>query len=1414
MPTPAEREFLKRLREANTKGPVKEYMTSEGEESWVPDTLLDYLPSMWALTETRRAMGRVGQDIDKTKPAPGSALDIARSLLPVVPADIQRGVKQGQITPKKAERYREGTFDYVLRLLSLPTSAATGVVEAGITGDPSAISARIQKGEGLLGPGAEVGKMAGEPLGIPGIGENIGWGAGLVAEIMIPVLPGKATAARTAASALRGAAPGSKVAGTIAKTIAPSSAAAQLFKADDVIKNLDRIGGFADAATAEKLIDVKNAPVSLWGDIVRGLPEEVGLGFLVPPPNVRGILATNVARKLFNDPAALRNLGDEFIERLGKAMEDARSPGVTVNEILKAVKAGDFSQAKNLGKGGANDDVLQAGISKIIFEDIKGLDLPNYTQVTNSIWVPSASVKKLANEVKRRIGTDSIKKVLNNENVTSEQKTILIERIMAQSSARLNIQPLRRQEVIEEIQKIKALRKPKAVAEGEVSTPFTPLTKEQSKILSREERELALATRPGQLKSSRIFQALSKASEGFRKALEDPSVSMESYGSMGVRIRNDIVRGLDGLNERFASEVRKNLKTMDYFESVITAFRSTADESVKLEKAVETVERLNKKRLASEGKSLSPLERQNLIKTGRTSPGGVSIQGEQVPASTPEEIAQSFIRSILEVKFGYGDATTQMLITPVREIGGGPSMVKTGAVIDKLMNQEVVKEMIDAFASGNLRAGYDMLIRFNRLPRLSVVLEGDATATTIKSVLKPSVSVNNLLTLSYIRNAIRNTLVKNILGMEEDFVKMLPEPPPSVSGETPKQLFNVVDINSSMAEALRFIEGVYGTNVKEIVSKVKTVQDFENLVSSSNNISVVESLMNTPFARMLVGDRIEKAKAIADEDTIKLLNQLSDIVSGDLDAEAVTSIRTGTSAMVLGRVLSPTRGFITSVAKTGLLGGLILPNLRYHMINALTAPTILLQTLGIPSTIRLFDPRLFTGIQRVVQSINQGKVLGGMPFLKTSDNMVVVKDKFGREYTVEMIKNLILNNNVMASKISVEVERQAATEILSWARNKWPTAGKDTIRRAFIQYFGPLSFSGRGQNIWSEVANATDLRWRTGILVDALRRGVSTDDAVTMAREALFDYGSLSKFERDFISKFIWFWSFRRANLVNTFKLLVTEPQLLKAGSLATRYRNDDLPGMEPDFVKNRLFVGLVNNPRNKKKWALYGPSLPIVDGVTELVEIMTGLTAAMISLLQRDLRGGVSPVQSAFTQINPLVGGAISIFTNTRIAFGEIKPDENVKMDPTWLYLLSTNEVAWLTFNSLVPLKAVKKSQEKKDLGYYKGYQWVPDGEFAEKNLRILEYLTLTAGIQRNIREYSKLVANILAGIGFEGDVSKPGRIYRPPGDPITGSSYLIGAIAEGSGIVTPVSLQEYKVRIKRHDDELKRLKTERKKK
>lgn len=1409
-PTPAEREFLKRLQAANAKGPVKEYMTSEGEESWVPDTLLDYLPSMWALTEGRRASGRLGQDIDKMKPAPGSALDIARSLLPVVPPDIQRGVKQGQITPKKAERYREGSFDYVLRLLSLPTSAASGVVESAITGDTSAISRRIQKGEGLLGPGAELGKMAGEAVGMPGVGENIGWGAGLVAEIMIPILPGKATAFKAAASALRGAAPGSKVAGTIAKTIAPSSVAAQLFKADDVIRNLDRIGGFADAATAEKLLNIRNAPVSLWGDVVRTLPQEVGLGFLVPPPNVRGILATNLARKLFDDPAVLRNLGDDFIERLGKELESARAPGIAVDNIMKAVKAGDFSLATQLGKGGVNDEALKAGISRIIFNDLKGLDLPNYTQVTNSVWVPSGSVKKLAAEVKRRIGQKGPQEILNNPEITAPQKRAYVERIMAQSAARLNIQPLTRQGVIDEIQKLKALRKPKVVPEGEVQPPFTPLTKEQVKILAREERELAVATRPGQLKGSKIFEMVADASKGFRQAIGDPSVGLDSYGAIGKRIRNDIVRGLDGVNERFASEVRNNLKTMNYFEAVITAFRSGADEAVRLEKAVETAANLQAKE-----KFLTPAERQNLIRFGRTAPGGKTEEGLRAAAATPEEAATSFVRSLLEIKFGYGDATVETLITPLRAEGTGPSMVRTGAMIDKLMTQKPVQEMIQLFAQGNLRQGYEALTRFNRLPQLTVLLEGDETARVFRSALSPDISVNNLLTLNYIRTAMRNTLVKNVLGMEEDFQKLIPQPTALPSGEISKALFKVGDINASMAEALRFIEGVYGPEIKSTVSRVKTVEDFNNMVKNSKDINVVEALMNTPFARMIVGDRIQKAKAIADEDTKKLLNQLGDLVSGNLDAEAVTSIRTGPPpGLIVGQALSPARSLITSMAKTGLLGGLILPNLRYHMINALTAPTILIQTLGVPATLRLFDPKLLTGIQRVVQSINQGKVLGNMPFLKTSDDMVVVTDKFGREYTVDMIKDLILNNNVMASKISVEVERQAATEILSWARNRWPTAGKDTLRRAMIQYFGPLSFSGRGQNIWSEIANATDLRWRTGILVDALRRGVSTDDAVTMAREALFDYGSLSKFERDHISKYIWFWSFRRANLVNTFKLLVTEPELLKAGSLATRYRRDDLPGMEPEFTKNRLFVGLVNNPRNKKQWALYGPSLPIVEGVTELVETMTGLTAAMAALLDRDLKGAMGPAQSAFTQINPLYGGLIGIFTNTKIAFGDVKPDKNVKIDPTWLYLLSQNEVAFQTFNSIVPLKPVKKSQEKKDLGYYKGYQWVPADNTAERNLRILEYLTLMAGIKRNITEYSRLISNLSAGVGLEGDVSKPGRIFRPPGDPITGRSYLIGAIAEASGMVTPVSLEEYKARIKRHDDELKRLKTERKKK
>jgi len=1424
MATPEEQELLRQIREQNKKKkPPPKYIDSSGEESWVPDEYLNYLPSMIPLTEVRKGLGRIAQDIESFRPAPGSVGDIAASVLPTIPRDIQRGMAQGKITPKTAERYREGTFDYVLRLLSLPTSTAHGAVEAVMTGDTSNISKRIRGGEGLLAAGADIGKAAGEPLGIPGIGENIGWTGGLIAELFIPVAPGKATAGKIAAGTLRGVAPGSKTAGAIAKTISPRSVAAQLYAADDVIRNFDRLDGFADAATADKLIDVKNAPLSLIGDVFRTLPEEIGLGFLVPPPNVRGVLAMNAAKKLADSPDELARLGDEFLARLD--IPEIRAPGIQWDRMLESIRVGNGLA----GFKGMNKAAAVSRIASVIFEDLKGLDLPKYTQVTNELWVPSTSLKELTKEVKRRLArkrssrSPDPERTLLDQNETvrtadslktiqpsTEQRRGILERIISQSAERLGITPIRRDQLLSKIKKLDKIK--------EVRELRPKLTKEQQKIIAREQRELTLATRPGQIKGSRIFEEIKGGTAGLRKAIGDPSVGIEGLGALGTRIRSDIIRGLDGINERFASMVRRNLKTMDYFQAVITSFRSASENGVFLQKTLDELQRL---KVAGKEK-LTKAERVTLIKTGRTSIGGEYIS--VLPAS-PQEVAEQFVRNFLDIKFGYGDNIVQALITPIRQIGGNAlSMKQVNEVLNAVMKSPEVQKVVSLFAENKLREGYAELAKLAKLKNVKATI--DDQMVVINSALSSDVNVNKLLTLSFIRQEMINTLTRNIMTISEDVVYATVKADdlaiinsqksldPSgiddmgsvVEGAKKAVESKIGDVQASIAEALERIKNFYGADIRDIVSSVKTVDDFQRVIRESDNVDLIEALMFHPFAANTIKKQMVKE---ADDDLRKVLLELQDITNGDLNALAFESIRTGALPSFRGK-LNPFP-FIFSLAKTGLLSGVFLPNIRYHAINFLTAPTILMQTMGVSATARLMNPRLGIGIQRIVQSINNGAILGKVPGLSTADDYVVVTDRFGRKYTVDDIRNLILNNNVMASKISVEVERNIATEVLSWTRKTYPKAGKDVIRRAFRQYLGPLSGSGRGQNIWAEIANVTDLRWRTGILLDALQQGKSTDDAVALAREALFDYGSISKFERDYISKFIWFWSFRRANLVNTFKLAVTEPQLLRAGSLATRYRPEEFPGMEPEFAKNRVFVGLVENPRNRKRWALYGPSLPIVEGVQELLEITTGITAAMISLLNFDLKGAAMPAQSAFTQINPIFGGAISIFTGTKIAFGDIKPDKNVKVDPTWLYLLSQHPTAFKSFNSLVPLKEVERSKENKNAGYYLGRQWKPADKQAEINLRWIEYITLLVGTKRNISEYSRLWTSLSAGFGGE-DIKGRGRVYRPPGDPTGLDSYLIGAIAEASGMVTPISLEEYRERINRHNDELRRMKRSKK--
>ena len=73
--------------------------------------------------------------------------------------------------------------------------------------------------------------------------------------------------------------------------------------------------------------------------------------------------------------------------------------------------------------------------------------------------------------------------------------------------------------------------------------------------------------------------------------------------------------------------------------------------------------------------------------------------------------------------------------------------------------------------------------------------------------------------------------------------------------------------------------------------------------------------------------------------------------------------------------------------------------------------------------------------------------------------------------------------------------------------------------------------------------DATEYPWRVGIFLDALKRGEAVPEAARLARESMYDYSTLTQFEREWARLIFFFYTFAKKNTEATFKALAGNPE-------------------------------------------------------------------------------------------------------------------------------------------------------------------------------------------------------------------------------------------------------------------------------
>jgi hypothetical protein len=557
-------------------------------------------------------------------------------------------------------------------------------------------------------------------------------------------------------------------------------------------------------------------------------------------------------------------------------------------------------------------------------------------------------------------------------------------------------------------------------------------------------------------------------------------------------------------------------------------------------------------------------------------------------------------------------------------------------------------------------------------------------------------------------------------------------------------------VEDAMSKGLRSWDYPVSAATKDVVDSITGRQgiiDLKGLAAASRDIDVaLTSTLTEPKTAAEVLSRLansgQREKLLKSIDVKQMSEHLETLlVGGVLEADELVNLgaalktivartreagftnlparKTPTVAERAATAIGNTVDRSANWARSGALGGLVVPNMVYHATNIMTAPLIVLQNLGLRSAFDLDAVKVLK--QMIAPSPDGGQVL------KLGDRL----------YNMNDLTDIVARTSLTRSQAGADFVRSFYDDMLVEAG--LTAEGNAAKLNWFKKNFSP----GERPNFWAKAADTTDLFFRTSVLTKALKEGRSLDESAKMAREALFDYGSVSAFERKYLARFIWFYSFWSRNLINTAKNVVTNPgRIVAVDKLSGRTgKGEDLDTVRDPYGNTKWFSQLVEDAESGAPYALVGPDLPAKQALEELVD----LGSIFLST------GGVfsdSPISETETMAGDVAwyfmskgGPQVQLLTGL---LADKKTDgKKLTIYPNpkliqWLNSTGLDGAAqdWLMIEP-VPAEERKLAQSARDLDYESrgGEQWRVRPGY-EKRWFLFEQALLNTGLKRNLTD------------------------------------------------------------------------------
>jgi hypothetical protein len=239
------------------------------------------------------------------------------------------------------------------------------------------------------------------------------------------------------------------------------------------------------------------------------------------------------------------------------------------------------------------------------------------------------------------------------------------------------------------------------------------------------------------------------------------------------------------------------------------------------------------------------------------------------------------------------------------------------------------------------------------------------------------------------------------------------------------------------------------------------------------------------------------------------------------------------------------------------------------------------------------------------RSSNYGKKAAAM------DATVAFKTATGKPYTWGDLRDMAIRGGIFKTETGFAGGREALKPLADEIANRLGTIlgtripGLETVEKKANFFYDGVS----------SIAPFFDGAWRTSVMIAALKAGRTEQDAIILAREALFDYGRMTEAEQKYIGSWFMYYSFFRASMANAIENLLQNPSRL-ANQLKIAKGLDPLWGTASESEDNSLFyrkeylqsrarIGFKRGGNTNENYDIYAPPLPLVDSYVLLAKIL-----------------------------------------------------------------------------------------------------------------------------------------------------------------------------------------------------------------